>query len=318
MKKCITCIILCAMLLAMAAVSAESTHVVVYADPAPPTAITVDGEITTAEWGEPAAVYTYSDLKNQYKGWTVWRYFGNSDDFKDQALELYARRDAENLYFGFRFVNIHHIDYAYTGKNPQHHPCMKMAIGAFSPDTNIETEECNGETIEKWLSYTVRPRYDEDADVFFTEIEADGSIGFDSYTIPNGAVYVNEDDNSYHYEIVLPYKDMYGVIAADTEDVVLSFQMNDAHVAGSDGGNRWFVSEAVRLATKEKDPQAFLDSNPIRLIYDEEPTAVTPDPSGEPAAKSFSIPWYLPVIAAVVIGAAVVIVIIKIKKEKQR
>ena len=317
MKKCIAFALLCMMLLSMVAVSAESAHVPVYADPTAPTFITIDGEITTEEWGEPVATYTYQDVMKLYSGWTVWRYFGNSDDFKDQAVELYTRRDAENLYFGYRFVNIHHIDYAYTGKNPQHHPCMKMVIGAFEAQTNIETEQVDGETYAKWLSYTLRPRYDEEADGFFTEIEVGGSLEVEDYVVPNGAVYVNEEDNSYHYEMVLPYKDLYGVITAQTEDIVLAFQMNDAYVAGSDSGNRWFVSEAVRLAGQDKSPQVFSEKNPIRLIYAQKPSPQATETPTEPEPTSFSIPWYLPVIAAVVVLTAV-IVIKKIKKEKQR
>lgn len=315
MRKGIVGLLLCVVLLAMVPVSAEAKHVPIYADPTPPTAITIDGMITAEEWGEPTAVFTYDDLKNGYDGWTCWRFFGSATEMEKQSIELYARRDSENLYFGFRFVMVHHIDQGDYGRDIWRYAGLKLAIGAFDPETNIETDE-NG---ERWLSYHVRQWYDAQKEVFVPEFRANGNIGLDSYKLPNAAIYTDEDELIYDYEIVLPYADLYGVITAETEDIVLSYELTDARMAGEDSGNRWFVSEAIRKATEDKEPQAFLACNPVRLIYAEEPEPVPEEPETpaqpEPATDSF--PWYIPVIAVAAIGVvvAVVIVIKHVRKE---
>lgn len=321
MKKGIVSALLCVMLLALVSVSAEVPHVALYADPAPPTAMTIDGVITAEEWGDPIATYGYDDVKRGgIEGWDIYKFIGETEELERQSVELYARRDSENLYFGFRLVNAHHIDYAYDGTGAWRYAGLKMAVGAFAPETNIETDE-NG---ERWLLFDFRPKYNESTETFSLDITTKGSIGLSSYKKPQAATFVDEDELCYNYEVVLPFADLYGVITADTEDVVLSFEIEDAFTAGKDSGNRWFISTAVRHATEGKDPQAFAKYNPLRLIYAEEPAPVVPETPEVPETPSEpptdGFPWYLPVIAVVVITIVIVAVIVinKTKKEKQR
>ena len=314
------------LLLGLVPVAAAPAGVTVYCDPTAPAAITVDGKITAEEWGEPAAVFTYQEVAKRQKDWTAWLFFGTSSDAENQSLELYARRDEKALYFAFRFANIHHIDYGYTAKDGWRHAGMKFVFGAYDPETFIGNGVKDGQAYEQWLSYTFRMKYDVDADLFTPVISAGGSIGQESYQKPEAAIFIDEDTYSYDYEVVLPYEDLYGVVTADTEELAMSFEMTDARVAGKESGNRWFVSQAVKTATEEKDPQAFYNSNPLHLIFGEEPvpevlpedsTSDIPEESDPPLSSLY---WIIPIIAVgvLIIVVAVVIVIKRSRKENQK
>ena len=150
---------------------------------------------------------------------------------------------------------------------------------------------------------------------------------------PNAAIFVDAETYSYNYEIVLPYKDLYGVVTAETEQIVMSFEMTDALAENAPpnmAGNRWFVSQAVRLAVEADDSQAFLKNNPLLLIYAEKPIA-EPEVEEEPPVnetepedvqpdeepKTSPLLWVIPTVSVVVI-AAIIGIIIGIKKRKRK
>ena len=313
MKKWLIGAILVVMCLGLVSVSAESAHVSIYTDPTPPT-ITLDGQITAEEWGEPTAVFTHKDVKKGVEGWDFFKFYSIDDMLEKQSIELYARRDDEALYFAFRFNFIHHVDTGYTGQSGWRYAGLKLALGAFDSETNIENDE-NG---ERWLAYTVRPKYNTASDSFTTEIRADGNLGLSQYTKPKAEVYINEDDYVYEYEVIIPYADTHGVITAQTQDVVLSYEMTDARLADTECGNRWFISKAVRLASEEKEPGAFANYNPLRLIYAEEPEPVIPETPVEPEPEPAPFPWHILGIAAGAFVAVLVavILILRVRKEK--
>ena len=313
MRKWLIGAVLAAMLLSFISVSAERAHVPLYTDPTPPT-VTLDGRITEEEWGEPTAVYTIQDVKKGVEGWDFFRYYSMEEMLEKQSIELYARRDGENLYFAFRFNFIHHVDTGYTGQSAWRYAGMKLAFGAFDPDVNIKND-ANG---ERWLAYTIRPKYNAASDSFTTEIKATGNLGLSQYTKPKAQVYINEDEYIYEYEVIIPYADTHGVISAETEDIVLSYEMTDARLADTESGNRWFVSKAVRMATEENDPAAFATYNPLRLIYAEEPAPVVPETPVEPEPEPAPFPWHILGIAAGAFVAVLVavILILRVRKEK--
>ena len=315
MKKWLIGALLAAMLLGLIPVSAECAHVTLYADPAPPT-VTLDGQITEEEWGQPIASYTYQNVKEDTEGWGTFTYFRSEETLARQFLELYARRDSENLYFAFRFNFIHHVDTGYTNKDGWRHAGMKLAFGAFDPELNIE----NGAEGERWLAYTIRPKYNTASETFTTVISAKGNLGLSEYTKPRADVYIDENEYIYEYEVIIPYADTHGVITAETEDIVLSYEMTDARLVDFESGNRWFISKAVRLATEESDPSAFASYNPLRLIYGEEPAPVVPETPAEPAPEPAPFPWYILGIPAAVLVAvlAVVFINLHVRKEKQK
>ena len=334
MKRCIVFVLLIAILSSLPVFAAESPmSVPVYADPTAPT-VTVDGKITQEEWGKPDAVFTHEDFANESTpGWHIWNYTGDSSIFANQSIELYARRDDTHLYFAFRFVNAHHIDTdEYSAADAWQHAGMRFALGAYNEETNIETGKSgDGASYEKWLAYTLRPKYNAAEDTFITSIGAKGNIGQSIYKSPVADCYVDEDNLTYSYEVALAFSDMYGVITVDTKDIVLSFEMTDACVAGKECGNRWFVSKAERLAYEDKNKTAFYDNNPIHIMNAEAPEgSVVPDAetetddptsdSSETEGSSHDL-WIIVAGSAAALIAVVLFVIalrIFLKKENQQ
>ena len=303
-----------------------------YVSPTVPT-VKVDGRVTEDEWGQPDAVYTYDDFRDT-PGWVLWDYF-KDDIMYEQSMEMYARRDDENLYFAFRFINVDHIDYEYTGSEGWRHPGMRIAIGAYDPQTVIANKEmAYGVPYEYWYYCNMRPKYDP-ARGIFVDTFANGvnKVEESKKYKPNAAIFVDAETYSYNYEIVLPYKDLYGVVTAETEQIVMSFEMTDALAENAPpnmAGNRWFVSQAVRLAVEADDSQAFLKNNPLLLIYAEKPIA-EPEVEEEPPVnetepedvqpdeepKTSPLLWVIPTVSVVVI-AAIIGIIIGIKKRKRK
>lgn len=332
MKKIVALFILAAILMSFP-VSAEETDktVPLYVSPTVPT-VTVDGRVTEEEWGKPDAVFTPKDFEDR-PGWALWDLI-DYPYIDEQSMELYARRDDKNLYFAFRFVNVHHIDTAYTDTNGWRHPGMRLAIGTYDEQTVITNlEKGYGETYENWYYCNLRPKYDPDRGVFYrTHANGVNCIAESRFYDPNAAIFVNEDDLSYEYEIVLPYADLHGVVTAESENIVLSFEMTDALTDGlpeTKGANRWFVSEAVRLAVEKNDPEAFLNYYPLRLIYEEAPIPepepeieepVVPMGEEEREQETTSFPWVILPIAGgvVVVGIGIVIGIKKLARREKR
>ncbi len=332
MKRCIVLTLLVAMLASLPVFAAQSPmSVPIYADPTAPT-VTIDGKITKEEWGEPDAVFTYDDFTNETNpGWQIWNYTGDTSVFANQSIELYARRDDTHLYFAFRFVNAHHIDYEeYSAADAWQHAGMRFALGAYHEDTIIETDKGgDGTSYEKWLAFNIRPKYNASEDKFITTVTTKGNVGQSSYKTPVCDSFVDEDNMIYSYEVALAFSDMYGVITADTEDVVLAFEMTDARVAGKDCGNRWFVSKAERLAYEDKNNTAFYDNNPLHIMYAEAPEesvvpgVETEDSSSDPSPiKEFSPDLWIIVAGSAAALIAVVLFVIALriflKKENQK
>jgi len=95
-------------------------------------------------------------------------------------------------------------------------------------------------------------------------------------------------------------------------------------------GNRWFVSQAVRLAVEADDPQAFLKNNPLLLIYAEEPIpepepeieeSVVDDIQPEPMPQEppSATPWILlgVSVVAILVGVGIVLAVIKHKRKEK-
>ncbi len=333
MKKLLIICMVLTVLMSLPVVAEEAPLVTpTYVSPTVPT-VRVDGKVTAEEWGEPDAVYTYDDFRDT-PGWVLWDYF-KDDIMYEQSLEMYARRDDKNLYFAFRFVNVDHIDYEYTGTDGWKHPGMRIAIGAYDPQTVIANKEmAYGVPYENWYYCNMRPKYDPTRGIFVDTFANGVNKIEESKTYkPNAAIFVDPDTYSYNYEIVLPYKDLYGVVTADTEQIVMAFEMTDALAENASpdmAGNRWFVSQAVRLAVEADDPQAFLKNNPLLLIYAEEPIpepepeieeSVVDDIQPEPMPQEppSATPWILlgVSVVAILVGVGIVLAVIKHKRKEK-
>ena len=334
MKKLLIFSMLILILMSLPVVAEEQPLVTpTYVSPTVPN-VRVDGRVTKEEWGEPDAVYTYDDFRDT-PGWVLWDYF-KDDIMYEQSMEMYARRDSKNLYFAFRFVNVDHIDYEYTGSEGWRHPGMRIAIGAYDPETVIANKEmAYGVPYEYWYYCNMRPKYDPTKGVFVdTFANGVNKIEESKKYKPNAAIFVDAETYSYNYEIVLPYADLHGVVTAETENIVMAFEMTDALAENASpdmAGNRWFVSQAVRLAVEADDSQAFLKNNPLLLIYEEKPipepeveeeppivNEIEPeDPIENEEEETPSFLWIIP-IASVAVILVIIGMIIGIKKHKRK
>lgn len=336
MKHVFAAILVVALMLTMglSSVSAATYNsVLVEARTDAPT-IEIDGVVTRSEWGMPIGSWTREQIL-AIEAWDAWQPSKEFPDADGKKLELFARRDANNLYLAVRLIHAHKHETGFNEstdiKNLWKYANLVFTMGAYDEQTNIVNGIHKGETYERYLKYTLVERYNEDTSEYTDMAHVEG-MGSDSYPdLEAFCIGWDEATKTYTYEMAIPFTDLAGYIEPDS-DVVLSMTITDAQVDKNAGGNQWQISTVTKYIGSQY--QAFRVRNPLHIAFsddvsheviEEESTEPQPEvPQDEPAQEvpsneeepvTFS-PWYIVIAVVLVVATGIVIIyIIKSKKE---
>ena len=235
------------------------TNVLLVANGTTPS-ITVDGTVTASEWGASIGSWTSETVDAAWGGDATWL---DGVDKEGKKVELYARRDSENLYLAFRMVNAQKRENGYTASTAAgdawKYASLSFTMGAYSADSNIVYGTHQGSPYMKYLKYTMREQYDAQAGTYTDIVTVDGK-GADSYYKPvNYIVGWDEASSTYTYEMAIPFEKISTHITAK-DDIALAFTITDAKLDSQQGGNQWHISRAHQKTN-------FKDNKPLHVNF---------------------------------------------------
>ena len=215
--------------------------------------ISIDGNFSTAEWGEPIATYTTADCNatdkdvsmtnaKWYNGWHAGaRKTGNTQngtatvDVNNQKVAIYVRRDNTYVYVAARLINASKKDMSVTDINKMHEGAsLSFTIGTYNAATTIHTDSNNK---EQFVLYTMGLLNQDGtltkANKAYALVGTPGALAETNY-----AINYEDATSTYIYEVRIPYSETLGYVSAD-KDLTMSFDIADANGGNNNGTGNW-------------------------------------------------------------------------------
>ena len=205
-------------------------------------AVTVDGQITPEEWGEPTL---HGDRElNWSLNPTGWDYWQSTDHCEGESYDLWLTKDEAFVYLAVRLNNTWGLDTGATGTGDLwQHAALAFTLSAYDPLTTVPRIEYQGKYYEQYNGWLIGL-----VDNATRKVSAarEQGIGLRQLDDENYAIAYDEATKSYSYELAIPLSKTN--IKPETEGIVFSMDLHAAQKPGvTNVTNRYHVSKIAQM-----------------------------------------------------------------------
>ena len=320
-KKIVALLLAMSLMLGLSfAVSAADVKTVKVSARVDAPSITIDGNFSKAEWGDPIGSYTAANCtalagtgsgsaSDWIRGWNALSRINNSGTgatatpAADQHVEVYVRRDAANVYVAVRLINASGEDTSITSINKAHNGAhLSFTIGEYNASTAIAHDADDN---EKFIMYKM---------AMVNGVKTNKAYAAPTAPVPSDLAdenfAISYADYTYTYEVRIPCDSTNGYVPADKE-LTMTFDITDAK-GGANNGNgtyHYMLGTAAYMYTSYNFDTTVASGaynvrhsvcNPLRVTFDPsicyEKTqaapmpATTPNLNGEVVAGEYGDP----------------------------
>lgn len=205
-------------------------------------AVTVDGQITAEEWGEPTL---HGDRElNWSLNPTGWDYWQSTDHCEGESYDLWLTKDDAFVYLAVRLNNTWGLDTGATGTGDLwQHAALAFTLSAYDPLTTVPRIEYQGQYYEQYNGWQIGLVDNATRKVCSAREQG---IGLRPLDDENYAIAYDEATKSYSYELAIPLSKTN--IKPETEGIVFSMDLHAAQKPGvTNVTNRYHVSKIAQM-----------------------------------------------------------------------